>query len=92
MYVNTKCAITVCDTDGTTFRNYQAYAVPHIGEFLYFPHFGTFEVIAVVYNISDDRPNQDMYEELMFVQVIIDLSKKADWKSHVLKGSRRSVR
>lgn len=85
MYVSSKYEITVCDTDSTTFKSYQATAFPHVGEFLYFPHFGTFEVIAVIFNISDDRPEL-VYEDLMFVQVIIDLSKKADWKADVLKG------
>ena len=35
--------------------HYMSDVVPRKNEILYFPHFGTFEVVAVIFNISDDN-------------------------------------
>lgn len=78
--------ISIRNIDGSLFRCYKASVVPHSGDFLYFPHFGTFEVLSTIFNISDDAPSLRHDEHLMFIEVTIDLSKQVDWKKDVLKG------
>lgn len=52
------------------FRNfkYSANVIPKVDEFLYFPHFGTYKVKKIIYNISDDSNNN----KIMFVEVFAD--------------------
>ena len=79
--------ISVRNVDGSFFRCYTANVVPHSGDFLYFPHFGTFKVLSTIFNISDDAPNSCRNDErLMFIEVTIDLSKQVNWEKDVLKG------
>jgi len=58
--------ICVC----SDFRNfeYRANVIPKVDESLYFPHFGTYKVKKIIYNISDDSNNN----KIMFVEVIAD--------------------
>ena len=47
---------------------YHSDIIPKVDEFLYFPHFGTYKVKKIIYNISDDSNNN----RIMFVEVIAD--------------------
>jgi len=78
--------ISVHNTDDTLFRSYKANVVPHTGEYLFFPHFGAFKILSVIFHISDDAPSINDFESLMFVEVIIDLSNAANWEKDILKG------
>lgn len=78
--------ISIRNVDGSLFRYYKANVVPHSGDFLYFPHFGTYKIISVIFHISDDAPNRNDLESVMFIDVIVDLSNTANWEKDVLKG------
>lgn len=58
--------IHVC-SDFKSFK-YSANVIPKVDEFLYFPHFGTYKIKKIIYNISDDSNNN----KIMFVEVIAD--------------------
>ena len=64
--------IAIIDKEQKVHFTYQASVVPHIGECIYLPHKGTFSVIQVIHNISDDAPI-DEPNFLMFVNVVIDI-------------------
>ena len=84
--MNTEYTIAVRNTDDKVFRTYKATVVPHTGEYLFFPHFGAYKVLAVIFNVSDDGLGFNDVENLMFVEVIIDLSKAADCVNDIYKG------
>ena len=78
--------IAVHNTDDTLFRSYKAAVVPQVGDFLFFPHFGAFKVISVIFHISDDAPSRNDIESVLFIDVIIDLSNTVNWEKDILKG------
>ena len=49
--------------------HYKSNIIPKINEFIYLPHFGTFEVKKIVYHISDDCEDNN---ELMWVDIYVN--------------------
>ena len=66
----TQTCIYVYDKDNgpQPMKKYRSDIVPRAGECLYFSHFGTYEVVDVLYYVSDDRVDGD---ELMWVEVYV---------------------
>lgn len=48
-------------------KNFKYYSdiIPKKDEILYFPHFGSYKIEKIIYNISDDT----LYNKLMFIDI-----------------------
>lgn len=62
-----KCKIVVYQDKSTKITAYMSACIPRIGESLYFPHHGTFQVTGITYHVSDDL--KEFENELMFVDI-----------------------
>ena len=51
---------------------YDGEIVPHIGETVYFPHKGAFNVVEVTYGISDDHNARDPHESMQWANVSVE--------------------
>ena len=63
--------ITLTNKVGNTVLEYESNSIPHKGEHIYLAHHGTFEILDVIYHVTDDRDYNEM-EELLFVDVLIE--------------------
>ena len=62
--------IVLRDLQRNIILQYESNAIPHIGECIALPHFGLYDVLNVVYCITDDRDANEL-EELLWVDVCI---------------------
>ena len=53
----------------TRLCEYTSETIPHIDECIYLPHKGTYQVMQVIYNISDDGSEFD--NKIMFVNLFL---------------------
>lgn len=53
----------------TKLCEYTSEIVPHINECIYLPHRGAYQIMQVIYNISDDGNEYD--NQIMFVDLFL---------------------
>lgn len=63
-----KYKIVVYQDESTEIATYMSSCIPRIGESLYFPHHGTFQVTNITYHVSDDS-SKEFENDLMFVVI-----------------------
>ena len=54
----------------TKLCEYTSEIIPHIDECIYLPHKGAYQIMQVIYNISDDRCGE-FSNEIMFVDLFL---------------------
>ena len=64
--------ICVVDKDEKCVIQFHSTVIPHRGELINFPHFGTFKILNVAYRCSDDQSNNKKNESLMWVELLVD--------------------
>lgn len=72
MLSNNYWDICVCDKEEKVVCRFAASAIPHKGELINFPQFGTFKVLNVAYRFTDNAPLPMLVDNLMYVELIVD--------------------